>query len=384
MENGFGQLLFKKGLKLPGTAVSNYEKGFLSALKTSQIDIETINREFYPNCKNVSFSFKEMGSFSKEIDLSSHKFQDRRFYEILKKDNIIRQRIIECDIVFFSTYHDWRLFKYIKKINPKIKTILILPDLPNFIINKSSFLHTLSRKISSSCFFTNCKYIDALIPITDFMGQYMKPRIKTFVTIEGVAKAEDIQTYDRNGYLNNIAYSGGLAKKYGIMELIEAFNESGLSNKYKLVICGKGECEKEIISEAEKNRSIIYKGFISRDEVLKLLSSSAYLVLPESPKNEYSKYSFHSKIIEYLGSGTPMISFCYPGMSNDYKNFVLEINGSGEELKKELLESLIKYSSMERNENISFGEKSKEFITERLSPKNVGIKIEKLIERLYE
>lgn len=39
--------------------------------------------------------------------------------------------------------------------------------------------------------------------------------------------------------------------------------------------------------------------------VLKAQSESEILVNPRNDNNEFTKYSFPSKVIEYLGSGTP-------------------------------------------------------------------------------
>ncbi|MCR5185107.1 MAG: glycosyltransferase [Bacilli bacterium] len=381
-ENGLAKYLQSKGKKLPGVAISNYEEGFINSIKLMNgVELIQINREFFPYCQNLDSD--SLSSINKnDIILCSHKYQNRFFYKTITKDNEKNKIIKSADLFVFSTYHDWRLFKYVKKLNKNAKSILILPDLPNLVINKSSFKHKIARKLLSINFFKKCKYVDGLIPITDHLGEYMNKYIKNSLTIEGVVKDIDINKQSRDGYKNSIIYSGGLSRKYGIIDLIESFKDAGLSNEYKLIICGKGECEKEVIDYSNNDESIEYLGFIPRNKVLSLLSNSAYLVLPENPNNEYAKYSFHSKIIEYLASGTPVIGYMYPGIPNQYCDFILQINGGGKDIKKELTNALKQYTSMNKKENIDFGNRAKEFIINRISEKAIAQKIKGFIKTL--
>ena len=57
---------------------------------------------------------------------------------------------------------------------------------------------------------------------------------------------------------------------------------------------------------------------VPNSEVLKAQSESEILVNPRNDNNEFTKYSFPSKVIEYLGSDTPMIGYILPGMPKEY------------------------------------------------------------------
>ena len=381
-ENGFSKHLTAIRKKLPGIAVSNYEKGFLNSLNMiDEATIVQINREFFPYYKSIKLESPSKEDLS-NINLCSHKYQDKFFFALIKKDKETIDAIKKADFIVFSTYHDWRLFKYVKKINKNVRTILLLPDLPNLLINHSSLKHKIGRKLMSINFFKSCKHIDGLIPITDHLGEYMKKYIKTYLTIEGVVKKEDINAQNRINYKNSIVYSGGLARHYGIIDLIKAYQNADLSKKYKLIICGKGECENKVIQYSKNNDSIQYLGFIPRNDVLKLLPNSAFLILPENPNNSYAKYSFHSKIIEYLASGTPIIGYMYPGIPKEYDSHILKIDGDGKDVENELINVLIKYTSMSQKDNIEFGERAKDFIINRISENAVAKKIKDFINML--
>ena len=99
---------------------------------------------------------------------------------------------------------------------------------------------------------------------------------------------------------------GGLTKKYGVIELLNAFERLQDEN-CRLVICGSGDAENDIIEASNRDRRIIFKGLLPRKEVLSLQKSSTILVNQRSNNEEYTKYSFPSKIMEYLSSGTPVV-----------------------------------------------------------------------------
>ena len=381
--NQLSELLISKGLKMPGVAVSNYEKGFLDAFIYTGHDVKTLNREFYPFCGGVNFSKEEQSLFKDQLAVAYKKFQDKAFLKFIKKSKVANEEIQNADIVVFSTYHDWRLFKYVKKIKKTIKSILLLPDLPDFIINKSSLKHRITKKMTARCFYKNIKYINCVISITNQMATHMNRYVSKTMVIEGVAKEEDVSKDNRQNFENTVLYAGGLAKKYGVLELIDAFDEIG-DKKYTLVICGKGECESEITEKARKSSSIVFRGFLPREEVLNLLSKSAFLIVPECPKNDYSKYSFHSKIIEYLGSGTPVIAYMYDGIPKAYNDYILKVDGDGSNVKKELKNALKNAFKLSKDQNIYMGSKSKTFILNRLFYKNVSNKLSYLIKEISE
>ncbi len=370
------------GKRFPGVAISNYEAGFLASIcLISNMTVSRINRPFLPYIKD--FENKEeypKPFFSK---LVTKKYQDVYYYKHIKSSKIVVEKIRQSDYIVFSTYHDWRLFKLVKKINPKTKSILLLPDLPNFIVNKkTSFKHRLLRQHLAKRFMKSLSYIDGLIPITEGMGAYLNNRVQKQLQIESVAKDEDIQNKDRSSFKKQIVYCGGLSKSYGVLELVKAFNKCDLSSSYKLVICGKGEAEEEIKELAKNNENVLFLGFIPRQDVLDLLSSSAFLIVPESPKNEYSKYSFHSKIIECLGSATPTIAYMYEGIPKDYAPYILKIEGKGEDVEKEITHALNTYLKLLKDDNISFGTRAKDFIKGRNSKESVSIKIERFLSEL--
>ena len=135
------------------------------------------------------------------------------------------------------------------------------------------------------------------LPISD------KPR----VVIEGIYQPKDIEKVEKS-IKTSILYTGQLQKRYGIYDLVEAFML--IPNRdYELWLCGKGSHEESLWLEmqAKKDSRIKLLGMLKPEDVLILQKKAHLLVNPRHSNEEFTKYSFPSKTMEYLASGTPTL-----------------------------------------------------------------------------
>ena len=105
------------------------------------------------------------------------------------------------------------------------------------------------------------------------------------------------------------------------MNLLEAFREIDSPN-YRLVICGIGDCESEIKKRAQEDSRILFQGQLKRKDVLKLQSEATVLVNPRQNHEEFTKYSFPSKNLEYLSSGIPLVAYKLDGIPDEYDEYI--------------------------------------------------------------
>lgn len=105
-----------------------------------------------------------------------------------------------------------------------------------------------------------------------------------------------------------IAYTGSLQRTQGIDILIESFKslKKEVKDSY-LVIAGRFfKNEKKHISILEKG--IIYLGGnLNKKEVAKLINSSDVAVVPNT-ENNFTKYCFPYKIVEYMACKVPIVA----------------------------------------------------------------------------
>ena len=89
---------------------------------------------------------------------------------------------------------------------------------------------------------------------------------------------------------------------------------------------------------ADRERFISVRGVLPNAEVLKRQKQVSVLVNPRKANRDFTKYSFPSKTIEYMASGTPMMGYRLHGVPDEYYEYIFEIaeeeNGLENCLKK--------------------------------------------------
>ncbi len=269
------------------------------------------------------------------------------------------------------------LVKLAKKFNKNIIAGCIIADIPQYVTaNKvkgiKKLYHMYQVKKCSSLY----KYVDNFVLLTEQMAQKLDIKVP-YIVIEGIATTDEISVDNVNiDMLKNdryILYSGTLNYKFGIRVLLDAF-EKIADNNLKLVICGFGEAEKLIREKQKRDNRIVFLGRVDRAEVLALQKSATVLVNPRQNNEEFTKYSFPSKNLEYMSSGVPLVAYKLDGIPDEYDDFIIyPSDNSSDELAKEI----IKICNMSDDERIASGLKAKTFVIQN---KNKVKQAQKIIE----
>lgn len=269
------------------------------------------------------------------------------------------------------------LVKLAKKYNKNIAAGCIIADIPQFatastVTGLKKLYHKMQVKKCASLYGN----VDRFVLLTEQMAQ--KLEIKSpHIVVEGIA------TTDESDYISQLAeryknekyvlYSGTLNYRFGIGTLLEAFEEISDSD-IKLMICGFGEAE-ELIKEKQKNNDrIIFLGRVDRKDVLALQKNATVLVNPRQNNEEFTKYSFPSKILEYLSSGVPVVAYKLDGIPEEYDEY---INYPKDICAKALRTEISKICNMTFEERSAFGKKAKDFVYEN---KNKVAQVQRIIE----
>lgn len=262
----------------------------------------------------------------------------------------------------------------IKKRFPNVKIIQIVPDLVQFMgIPSGRLYHYYYRK---NCVRTPqlVKEIDAFILLSKYMARELGIEHKPHDVIEGIVS--DLNTEVNSSMpkfpAKTILYTGTLAERYGVMNLVHAFMLLNDADS-QLIICGSGDSESEIKELSVKCPNIVFKGSISNQEALDLQKRASLLVNPRTPEGDFTRFSFPSKTIEYFQSGTPTLLYRLPGIPEEYYQycFSIEQDFSVEFLSK----TLEKILSLSHKELCNKGEMAKQFV---LKNKNAIKQVEKI------
>ena len=111
--------------------------------------------------------------------------------------------------------------------------------------------------------------------------------------------------------------------------------------KVKLKLCGHGDLVPQIKRVCLSDIRIEYLGFLNKDDLADLQQNVDILINTRSPEDEYTKYSFPSKTMEYLASGTPVLMYKLPGIPEEYDKYLNYVNGPAAEDIQNSIEKLI-------------------------------------------
>ena len=272
------------------------------------------------------------------------------------------------------------LARYAKACNSEIETCCIIADIPEFATARE--LHGI-RKIyndySANKSARLYRFIDKFVLLTAQMAEKLNIKVP-FTVVEGIATNMDApadetlaEQYKDDKY---ILYTGTLNYRFGIGNLLEAFAQMS-DQDVKLMICGFGEAEALIREKQKSDARIVYLGRVDRKQVLALQRRAAVLVNPRQNNEEFTKYSFPSKNLEYLSSGVPVIACKLDGIPDEYDDYLLYPADDRVESLAQLLEQVCRMSAQERS---ALGEKGRRFV---LDEKNSAAQTRKILN-LFE
>ena len=118
-----------------------------------------------------------------------------------------------------------------------------------------------------------------------------------------------------------VAAAGTLNEANGLPVLLKAFSLLE-GDRYRLRIAGGGPLERQVREAAAHDSRIEYFGLVSVSEVLQLYGHSDVLVNMRLTKTMDTKYFFPGKMMEYLASGTPVITTCTGHTEEEFGEFV--------------------------------------------------------------
>ena len=270
--------------------------------------------------------------------------------EVLKNK---KEKIFVCDIlnttISTTTLVLSKLFKF--------QCWAIVTDLPRDMQK--------NKKINEKM---QTKY-DGYILITEEMNKIVNPKNKPHIVIEGLVDINDNMKNDeiQKSSPRVIMYAGGLYEKYGVKTLIEAFCNIQ-NNNIKLDLYGDGDLVPYI--KSIENKKIDFHGVVTNEK------KATLLVNPRFTSEEYTKYSFPSKNMEYMVSGTPVLTTKLPGMPEEYCKYVYLIEDETQRGMQKCLDTLL---SLNEDELDKKGKKAREFV---LSQKNNVNQTNKIISFL--
>lgn len=232
--------------------------------------------------------------------------------------NINQDKIVVCSLMRIYQYPPVKLASF-----PfKCKYITVACDIP-WMTTLQVATRNISIKQKCAIWISKrlCSSFDGYVLLTATMNEVLNPKRKPAVVIEGFCdiNMRDVSNGRGNKSLKNIIlYAGGLNAKYGIENLVEAVKSMD-SVDTELWLYGSGDMNDKLRSET--NPRIKFWGPKSNSEVIQAELRAMILVNPRPTSDEYTRFSFPSKTLEYMVSGTYTMTTPLAGIPDEYYKY---------------------------------------------------------------
>lgn len=259
------------------------------------------------------------------------------------------------------------------------KTVAIVPDLlRDMYINekKTPLVTRLKKQYLVPALKLQGEY-DGYVYLTEAMGQVVAPG-KPYIVMEGIANTHSMGGVheQKKSFPRGVMYAGMLHTKYGIPQLLDAFEQLEMHDA-ELWLFGDGTAVEEIRCRAQENSRIRYFGMVSHEEILEYERRATLLVNPRDPEEGFTQYSFPSKTVEYMLSGTPLLTTRLKGIPGEYFDYVLVADSNSAEALAEQMNLALSWS---REELEAFGQRAQRFIAEEKNARSQAARILQFLE----
>ena len=288
--------------------------------------------------------------FIRQIGIFIYSFLYTLFWGMRKR----KEKRLICDVLNISVC----LGSLIASRLIGLKSVGIVTDMPGLMVGGSkSFLSNLITRINKSYLSS----FDYYVFLTEQMNPVLNIHKRPFIVMEGLVDV-DMQITPHEEWTSdmkrNIIYAGGLYERYGVKMLIEAFMQTSFDD-VTFSIYGMGEMEQQIREYEKKDSRIHYFGAVPNSKVVEEELKATLLINPRPTHEEFTQYSFPSKNMEYMVSGTPVLTTRLPGMPVEYYPYVFLFDEESMEGYKRKLDEILSlpYETMQAK-----GELGKRFV----------------------
>ena len=170
-----------------------------------------------------------------------------------------------------------------------------------------------------------------------------------------------------------------IAKLPGVKDFVESEAMAQLEEpRLRLRIAGQGPMVPAIEEAARHDPRIEYLGFLTFDEIIEVYRRADLLLNLRLTRTIRTKYFFPSKVIEFLASGTPLLTTCPGHVRTEFGDvsYLLE-----DETPRALAQQLRAILDIPREERLERAMKGKKQILRTHSWKAQGKKVANFIRR---
>lgn len=290
------------------------------------------------------------------------------FFKLLFKKGKRKDTVVICDALNVSATAAALVASFFRGF----VTVGIITDVPGHYVSGNKL--TRNGRVNIYLMKKFKKYL----LLTEQMNEVVNPKNRPYVVLEGhsdISMKEVLNTFENKYEKKVCMYAGALRRIYGIENLVEGFVKANVPDS-ELHIYGNGDYVEELKKLCEKYHNVKYYGIASNKTIVEEELKATLLVNPRPTNEDYTKYSFPSKNMEYMASGTPILTTKLPGMPKEYEPYVYLLNEETADGVAKALSDILNKSAEELHKK---GMEAKEFV---MNEKNNIVQAKKVLEML--
>jgi len=269
----------------------------------------------------------------------------------------------------------------------RIPIVCIVTDPPGIVSSRDNKLGVLAKRIDKAILSYGLRRMSGLVVLTEQIASHFAPAQK-FIVMEGIAcepdgfhdhAFPDRDCRERPEGEFVIMYAGGLSEAYGVRLLIDAFGMLEYAN-FRLWLFGKGDLEQYAKDAAAKDSRVIYWGFKDNRFVMNKEREATVLINPRPSGQDFTNFSFPSKILEYMLSGNPVVTTRLPGLPEEYFPYLELIR---DETAFGIAQVLTNLYGRPRSELYRIGNNARNYVINRKNPIQQGNRILDFIKTMF-
>jgi glycosyltransferase involved in cell wall biosynthesis len=248
---------------------------------------------------------------------------------------------------------------------------VFIPDLPMHMAGRPlTGLHGAIKNLDNRLLRRLASKVDFAFPITEGIARSWLPARVRYLVVEGIAPAVDPirRSVSESPTRKRILYTGSFSHILKVVRMFCCRPELDA----ELVLVGGGPDEDELQALSKKDKRLEIKPFMIGKQLEREIEAADFLINPRDTHWEGAKYSFPSKLFDYMARGLPILSTSMPSIPSEYFQCFFAVDDRDADLLAASLKRALTVSREEIETRIAAGER---LLKTQKSAKAVGARV---------
>lgn len=369
--------LFQDKSKMPGQQAQKYNRLMIQGFAGNDIEVHAISGRPVTSSNYAGIflraSKRKIGRITYiygsvlNLRVVKNLWQMASAYRSVIRDSKGKDNAVVCDVLNASIAYGASLAAK-RKHRPCIG---IVTDLPELMVTGTRQDHVkLVRKVLVNC--------TGYVMLTEAMNKPINPEHKPYTVVEGLCNIRmKMAERPAQGDVRKCMYAGLLDARYGVKAMVDGFVLADIPGA-ELHVYGNGPYVEELKRVTIEHPNVVYHGVVMNDEVVRAELEATLLINPRPTQEEFTKFSFPSKNMEYMASGTPVLTTKLPGMPIEYHPYVYLIDDESTEGMARSFRDVLKKKD---DELLQKGKEAKRFV---LAKKNNVVQAKRVVDLIQQ